>query len=323
MQALLELMANRNLTFYKFLLRKAFEIGVKRVSIEALRSLKVGRTFDLELVDLIIKQIFKNAAHAQNAIAEIQYNKFLNIKAVSEVNLLPLKSLQSERAAHLADSLKNYRHLVNQASVEHLAIGRRGQDVLREMTLKQLEKGFIRGDASFFVKDSFINELNKKKLFVNENISKNELFKLREEFFNKIPVFKKGEKLKFFLLNKNNKFMAFDAKYYGDLVAITTTNEARWSANYERARSQNTRFIQMSKTGKSKSQYNKEKDPICGIINGGIFSIVAQTQSGGMWGALGKSGKFYQYIKEIIKGKYLLPHPFCKHLPSPYPERFA
>lgn len=315
--------SRRNLSFYKLLLRKTFQVGILKVSKEAIKGLKNGEPFDLAVIDAIINKIFINAVKAQDNILDIAYNKHLQIKKVSETNLLPLRSLQLERQKFLENSLRNYRHLVQEASVKHLTIGRRGQDVLREMTLKQLEKGFIGGDASFFVKDSFVNELNKKKLFVNENINKKELFKLREEFFDKIPVFVKDKKLRFFLLNKNNKFMSFDAKFYGDLVAITTTNEARWKANYERARHQNTRFVQFSRTGTSPAKYRKEKDDACAKINGAIFSLVAQIQKAGKWGAIGKSGKFYLYIKEVIKGLFLLPHPFCKHLPSPFPERFA
>jgi len=318
-----------------------WETAIKKILLHFLKSLKTGAPVNLALLSDIINKLNIQAAKDNLRIGKSMFRK-ANLK-----NLQPLKQLLLERNRITAFLLDQYkRFIVDQSASGMLTIGRRGQDILREYSLRTLERGYLGGNPGELARDRIkrfilkvktadnkkFNELlkrqkdvvkaiksAKKSGLITSSLEKQlrglnkESMALHKEVVDKMNVFSIDGRAKFMLHVKpyEGKFKAFDVENYADLVGSTTNREAFNIAGVAKAEELGTRLVKWNFIGKN---YRGLKDP-CYFIDGGTYSTI----EGGT--SIGK--KFFPYWKAGLTGSYVTPHPNCRHRLRPVSENLV
>jgi hypothetical protein len=320
-------------------LRQIFKTGVKKILIVFLRSLKSGRSIDTASLDALVFSL-QNQAIAENE--KIANSTFRRARVE---NLQPLQSLLEEKDRVMKFVFNQYRFKINQSKAGLLNIGRRGQDIIRELSLKTIEEGFVGGNPVALARDRILKEIKdrgidtprlnnlikrqkdltkalniaKRSGIITDGIRKElasikaETMKAFKEVGDNVPVFSRDGRPKFLLhvFPYEGRFMEFDVENYADLVARTTTREAGNVAGAAKAEKLGTRLVKFNFIGKN---YKALKDP-CEFIDGGTYS----TEEKGTVIA----GKFFPYWKDGFIGFYLTAHPNCQHRLRPVSEKLA
>lgn len=258
--------------------------------------------------DARLAAIFASVSQrGQKIIAEM-----IQISSVSAVNARfdivdrrPIRALIRERQSLFGKHIKSWLQVSRtdiidarkfgtedefKEFLEQITIGRRGQDAVRREALRALQKGFLEGSPTA-----------KGRGFIAERLK---------------SLSADGQTITFrvFPYDDPKKLMTFNIEKYSELVAITTASEASQVAFIQEARELDTTLI---KYPHFSSDYSD--DPICGRINGKIFSIVPG-------GSSGESGQYYPYYRDPelgVPGRYLLAHPYCRHIARAIPEAVA
>jgi hypothetical protein len=232
----------------------------------------------------------------------------------SFVDFSPIEQLLAERQRLHAQRLNDYAFLFEQSAKGVMTIGRRGQDVVRELTLTTLERSMIEGEPALLHRDKLRTAMIKA--------GRPELARSIEagldpaaELMQSIPLFHKDGKPHFYLKTKTGAYMAFSVDSYVDLVSTTTSEEADRMAQPEKARALGTRLVKFNKTGKGKAFYLATNDERCAAVDGEVFSI---EETGTL-----VNGTLYQYWREALPGPYVTCHPYCQHFMRPFAEALA
>ena len=324
----------RAVLFWSEVMRRTFSKGVAAITRQVLRAIKRGVPLETAVINVIMADWRQAATNANARIFQAAYRKWIFI---DEPDLDPVIAIIQDRNKILNFNLANYERRAYDAASGFSRLGRQSQDIIRTMTLKELEKGFLKGQPSTYLRKGFIEQLNERASAQmvfdpsSPEFDKKALAKFTKEFPDKVPVFHVDGQPKFWLHTRpynETSWRAYDAQFYSDLVSLTTTQEARWIATEDRAKRVGTRFIKVTRGSKSDAQYRAEGDEMCARINGKVFALENVSSKGGIKGAFGKSGKFYAWIRDSQAGinnagGFVKPHPFCKHQASPLPERFA
>lgn len=289
----------------------AYAAGIK-VSMQALvRALKTGRAVDVILVRAAIRRM----ANQTWAITEQMYGRhFRNVLGSDFKNYQPLAELLKERQVLHASRLNGYSYLYDDSAKAALLIGRRTQDAVRELTLQELERGFIYGQPATLQRD------NLKRIMIargREDLARDIENGLdpRRELVDKVALFHENGEARFYLRERSGKFRSWSVDSYAQLVANTTAEEADRIGTVEKARLMGTRLVQFSSTGKGKAYYISIGDLRCAAIDG----VTASIEPGGTW----LNGKFYPFWRDLLPGPYVSCHPNCQHKISILSEALA
>lgn len=319
-------------------IRYAWRTGIYRSVKEVLKALRAERSIELSLIDLFLEDIRKKTAAGLERITE---KRFKEILLTSQPNLYPLKELLLERNRLTDKLLNDYRFLIAQNEWPSVTIGRRGMDIVRNLSLETLEKGFLQGNPTAFSSREILSKLLNAKISGVETLEQAErlVHSTRYNIINKIPVFHEDGRAKFMLHIKTKYdrydnqypdrdyrgvYRAWDAAEYSEMVAKTTAHEAYQVANIEQAKEVGTRLLRFNSTGKGQQFYVSIEDP-CSLIDGATVSIVPGTITGKFRGKENvrflKIGKnFFPYLYDLLTGGYVTPHPNCRHIGRPEPE---
>lgn len=296
-------------------LRSALAIAVQAgltVSLGAIvKALREGRAVDVILARAAIRRM-----SAQTwAITERLYGRhFRQVLGGDFKNYEPLAELLRERERLHNFRVSGYAHLFEDSVTGALSIGRRTQDVVRELTLTQLERGMIQGSAATLQRDNLRRiMISRGRQDLADDIANG--LDPRAELLDKIPLFHKDGKAKFWLRTQTGKFRAFDLDSYVDLVSVTTSEEANRIGQVEKARTLGTRLVKFNSTGKGKAFYLSINDTRCAAVDGEIFSI----EPSGTW----IDGIFFRYWRDALPGPYVTCHPNCQHTMGPIAEALA
>ena len=308
------------IAYWRYALKRAWNGDVKSILASILASIKTDRNFDRVIIAAALADMAKSGTATVTEIAKVSATIFA---AGSELNLYPLKALIDQRISLIDHAVSGYRHLIQQTESTRLTIGRRGQDVVRELTLGEMERAFLGGSPNLLLRKNFLRRLKASAKSIDpDKIDSQTIHQFYRDFADKVPTFSIDGKPKFMLSVQTDgqylgNYRAYDVGKYTDLVSLTTVDEARWTASEQRAENIGTRFMQFNKLDR-----DYKRDPVCAAINGRAFSLVDEA-GGDRPGAMSASNKFYPYLYSVIRGQYKLPHPFCKHQPRPIPESYA
>jgi hypothetical protein len=299
--------------------RVAWRRGVYTSLREVLRAMKEGGDVEMRLVNQMMSDILNRT---ESAMEEIGVARFERITKSATPNYFGLFEMLKERAAYYSDRLNDYRFLIKQFDNPSIAIGRRGQDIVREISLDTLEEGFLRGNPTAFTETKLLERLVNSKnaeLFPDRATAEATMKAFRNEVIDKIPLFNEDGEAKFLLRVRQNgvyvnppKYQAWSAEQYADLVAITTAGEADAAANLEHAREIGTRLIKWNSTGKGKAFYESIGDYRCAAVDGEIASLEPTGTT--------INGVTYPYWRTILPGPFNTCHPRCRHRFVPLPE---
>lgn len=296
-------------------LRAAWKRGIYSVLLEVLRALRDRDLVEMRIVDRILEDIHKKTVKAMETIGT---NGYLKVVSSAEPNLYPLKEMLRQKAQDQAERLRGYRYLVKQFDNPHITIGRRGQDLIRELSMETLEEGFLNGNPSVFTEKKLAEKIVKKgTLYKDEKEAQQALSSLHHDVVRDIPLFHEDGNVKFLLHEKTRgtyqgRYRAWDVERYADLVAVTTAAEADTAANIEHAKELGTRLIKWNSTGKGVAFYESIGDTRCAAVDGKVASIVPE--------GVTINGTHYPYYKELLPGPYSTCHPYCRHRMTPLPE---
>ncbi|GAB4422305.1 MAG: hypothetical protein OHK0011_01110 [Turneriella sp.] len=296
-------------------LRAAWKRGIYSVLLEVLRALRDRDLVEMRIVDRILEDIHKKTVKAMETIGTHGY---LKVVSAAEPNLYPLKEMLRQKAQDQAERLRGYRYLVKQFDNPHISIGRRGQDLIRELSMEALEEGFLNGNPSVFTEKKLVQKIVKSgKLYKSEQEATEALSSLHHDVVRDIPLFHEDGNVKFMLHEKTRgvyqgRYRAWDVERYADLVAFTTAAEADAAANVEHAKELGTRLIKWNSTGKGVAFYESIGDTRCAAVDGRIAAIVPE--------GVTINGIRYPYYKELLPGPYNTCHPYCRHRMTPLPE---
>ncbi|HRP70195.1 MAG TPA: hypothetical protein PLY93_11735, partial [Turneriella sp.] len=211
----------------------------------------------MRIVDAMMQRIRMST---NKMMEQVTLNTYRNVRAgmgfSAEPDLAPLRAMLSERQSYFDERLKKYRWLVKRFDNPSKKIGRRGHDVIREISLDTLEEGFLRGNPTAFTSTELARKIvNKGTLFKSEEDALEALKGVQKDIINKIPLFNKDGELKFMLHTRaggiySGKFRAMDVERYADMVAFTTAGEANTAANIAQAGEIGTRIVKWNSTGK-------------------------------------------------------------------------
>lgn len=290
--------------FLQAILERTWQQGTVKAGREVLRVLATGRPLDRAALDLIFEDIRNRAIRTAERIARHRFARVVT----GEPNLQPLASLLRERERILRQQLTSYRFTLETDAInllnlrqseewtnflESIDIGRRGQDVIREVSLRTLEKAFLKGQPTALTRVMLRKEFRDRQINI---LAPNARPQIRLEIFPYVGEFRNYE---------------IDA--YAELVALTTTAEATQVGFDEQAAEIGTRLIKYNFIRKD---YLRLGDPVCHKLNGNIFSLDRD-------GTDGKSGKHYRWIGEVLTRGFKTAHPRCDHIGRPIPEEFA
>lgn len=288
--------------------------GILRIVLTALRG---GGTVDLRIVDGLIKEIERKT---MKSIERIAADRYFQIASSAEPNLAPLRALLAERQDYVSSTLAGYRFAIKKFDNPALKIGRRGQDIIREMSLETLEEGFLRGNPTALTAESLVEKIVKKgTLFDSFESAAEAIEKTRIDVVRKIPLFHEDGEAKFLLQVKTKgqyrgAFRRFSVASYADLVAVTTAGEADGAGHMAQAAEIGTRIVKWNSTGKGKAFYRSIGDDRCANVDGEFASLEPEGTT--------INGTYYPYIHsdERLPGRYLTCHPYCRHGFRAYPE---
>lgn len=319
-------------------LKGLFKASIENIFSEFLQSIKTGSTLDTN-------RIRENIERMRKAFTEAESKQLsTSFRSVEAISTGPIVQLQAEKAAMINQVINNYSYLVEKSAVQSLTIGRRGQDIVREISLQSLREGMINGSPQYIGKDLLLKEFsdrrssdpglieaikkskdltrtfNRVKSRLTLDQSKRFAAQIKKqraiisEFSERIPIFNQDGRAKFYLHVKpyRGRYIAYDVENYIDLVTSATQREAINEANVAKAARLGTRLVVWNDTGKD---YSKTKDHVCARINGKAYSI----EPSGTWVA----GKFFPYWKNAISGGFSIPHPHCNHTLRPVSEARA
>jgi len=285
--------------------------------------LKHGDNIELSIIDHYLNEMRNHTNIATTDIAKYKFFKITGFDFMQvgydgrhDIDLLPLRELIIESGKNTERALRGYRYLIAQTDMELLSIGRRGQDLIREMTLSEMENAFLLGSPTDALSSNLISRILKKSplgltsrldamKFIQENTG---------EILKKIPVFHESGEAKFLLhiYPYEGKYRAYNVENYSELVGLTTVQEADIAANLTQAAEIGTRLLKFNDTGHSADYYLERNDERCAAINNRIVSL----EQGGTT----IRGQYFPYYKDLLPGRYNTPHPYCRHHLTPYPE---
>lgn len=301
--------------------RAMFRHGITGILREVLRAMRDGDNVELRIVDAMIERIRTNTAKMMEQTAVAQFGKVRAEAGFSaEPNLAPLREMLLERQAYFDQKLARYRFLVQGFETPAVKIGRRGHDVIRELSLDTLEEGFLRGNPTALTTSKLAQRIVKSgTLYSSEEAAREALISARRSVLDNIPLFHEDGSTKFMLHTRAGgvyagKYRAYDVEGYADLVAFTTAGEADASANVALAREIGTRIIKWNSTGKGVAFYRSIGDDRCANVDGQYASIEPSGTE--------INGVFYPYYKSPsrLPGLFDTCHPNCRHRMSPVPE---
>lgn len=292
-------------------------MGISGVLRAVLTSMREGGPLDMRLVDALIKRLYDKTVTGYTGIAQ---DRFFKVLDSAEPNLRPLREMLRERAGYYGDVLSGYRFIVSKFDNPALMIGRKGQDLVRELSLDTLEEGFLNGNPTAFTSPKLAQRIAKKgTLFDSAESAARALKDLKIDIVKKIPLFHEDGRAKFLLQVKTDgkyqgAFRKFDVQKYADLVAVTTAGEADGAGSIAQASEINSRIVKWNSTGKGKAFYHSIGDHRCARVDGEYASLEPEGTT--------IRGVFYPYIhsEERLPGPYLTCHPHCAHRFTAVPE---
>jgi len=309
---------------------------------EFLRVMKNGQQIDRALLARTIDDMRRAFTAEQTRVLS------RNFQAIEGINTTALNRILAEKRRLVNATIDRYSFLVNKSATTRLTIGRRGQDIIRELSLNSLNEGLINGSPQVLGKELIVKQIKAAKLENSEEVikeirkAKNIAAKLRKleqsgqlssqqakllrselrksrafikEIGDKVPVFDgKDGRAKFMLEIKpyNGTYKAFDIENYADLVAKTTQTEAINEGAAAKAERLKTRLVKWNRTGKD---YGKTKDHVCEKIDGKAYSILVE--------GVTIAGKFFEYWKKPLPDPFSTAHPNCNHRTRPVSEKLA
>jgi hypothetical protein len=302
--------------------RVAWSRGVYTSLREVLSAMKEGRYVELKLIDRMMSEILNRT---EGAIKQIGESAYARVMSAVTPNLFGLNQMIKERLQYYSERLDDYRYLIKRFDNPSIFIGRRGQDIVRELSLETLEEGFLRGNPTAFTEKKLIDRLvNSPKVvkFADRESAETAMKQFHSTVVDKIPLFHEDGEAKFMLQVRSGgedgeyrgKFQAWSAEKYADLVAITTAAEADVAANLDQAREIGTRIVKWNSTGKGVDFYLRIGDTRCARVDGQYASIEP--------GGTTINGVYYPYYKseERLPGRFSICHPNCRHRLTPVPE---
>lgn len=271
----------KTIAFFEQLLAESYDKSVKQTLLYIVREMSAGRPVNFEVISAILTRLFNRASKAAEKIVTLEAQTFIKL---TEKNLNPLRAFIQQRNLIMQRGLDGFKRSLELGlkGIEAPTFGRRGQDIIREIGLRNVEKGIIQGSIGQ---------------------SRDQLLK---ELLETVPIF--DGKFSLEIVPYNGTFRKFNVRTYADLVARTTRREAQNVSNALRAEELGTRLVKWNFIGKD---YAALKDP-CAIIDGKTYSIEV---SGTFIG-----GKRFNYWRDSIKSGFATPHPNCAHFLRPESE---
>lgn len=292
-------------------------MGISGVLRAVLTAMREGGPVDMRLVDALITKLYNKTVAGYTGIAEDRFFKALDS---AEPDLRPLREMLRERSQYYGDVLSGYRFVISKFNNPAAMIGRKGQDLVRELSLDTLEEGFLRGNPTAFTSPKLAEQIAKKgTLFDSAEAAAKALNDLKFDVVKKIPLFHEDGRAKFLLQVKTDgeyrgAFRKFDVQKYADLVGITTAGEADGASSIAQASEIKSRIVKWNTTGKGKDFYRSIGDYRCANVDGEYASLEPEGTT--------INGIFYPYIhsEERLPGPYLTCHPHCRHRFVAVPE---
>jgi hypothetical protein len=262
-------------------------------------SVLVGEAPERKLIEEIIKSLKLKTELVLDQLATKNYVKAMGMRTPP---MQPLKELLTNRRIAREPIYKGINTVIFQdidkaqaiassgemaTFFEKVAIGRRGQDSIRERALDILENNYLKAGSAKEFKTQFAAE---------------------------IRSLHPGDPKKFPLeiYPYNGQTRNYNITKYSELVAVTTTNEARTVGFISQAKEMGTPLVKYNSTGED---YSESNDDLCARIDGQVFSIDPNVKE--------VNGKEVKYLFDVLKGPYVTPHPYCRHHPRPLdPEDF-
>lgn len=281
-------------------------MGVRAI-VRTLLAIMAGRLDKIRLLNEIIAAMAARTWASERAIAVGVFSSVIGQKTP---NLLPLSEMLNEYRRLHNERLAGYQTLVNESAKQIISIGRRGQDIIREIPLNVIEDQYLKGGSGLSIKDAIIAEFQKRaNPALGEKIAAG-YSPIDTELRKYVPVVSNGER--FYLKTQFGTMRSYDVEHYAELIASTTTTEAGYNAQEQRARDVETRLVKFNSTGKGKQWYLKQQDYRCAAVDGQIFSI----EEGGTT----IRGRYFKSWREVLNGDYHTCHPFCDHYFRPHSE---
>lgn len=276
----------------------------------------------MRLINRIMSDILNKTERAMDEIGKTAYGR---VMSSATPNLFGLNQMLKERSSYYSDRLNDYKFLYKKFERPGEIIGRRGNDLVRELSLETLEEGFLKGNPTAFTETALIDRIvNSPKAvkFADRAAAETAMKEFRANVVDKIPLFHEDGEPKFLLQVRSGgedgeykgKFQAWSAEKYADLVAITTAAEADVAANLDQAREIGTRIVKWNSTGKGREFYMSIGDTRCARVDGQYASLEPDGTT--------INGVFYPYYKspERLPGRFNTCHPNCRHRLTPVPE---
>ena len=271
----------KTIAFFTRALAESYDSAVKQVLLYIVREISAGRPVNFQVISAILTRLFKRASKAAKQIATLEAQTFIKL---TEKNLNPLRAFIQERNLIMQRGINSYKRSIELGlkNIDAPSFGRRGQDIIREIGLRNVERGILEGSIGKS-RDNLLRELRESVTIIDGR------FNLE-------------------IVPYNGQFRSFNVKTYADLVARTTRREAQNVSNALRAEELGTRLVKWNFIGKN---YAALKDP-CAIIDGKTYSIEVQGTFIG--------DKNFPYWRDSIKSGFATPHPNCNHFLRPVSE---
>ena len=290
------------------LIALAWQNGVDSVALELLRVLSTGESLRQDVVDAILKGIDNRTGRITELMAE---NVFMKVVRGNSPDTRPLMQMVEERTAYWRSQLQIFRKDVTNSGQDLLIlgqeirkgvfpeifIGRRREDIIRNLTLDTLEKTFIKGEGNAAAIPELVKKIKETTPILTEDGARL-ILPIRTRDATGRLVYQGATR-------------AYQPQVYAEMAATTAAREADTLAQIERADELETRFLQYNDTGRSKADYEAHGDTFCAKVNGAIVTTVP--------GGVGD----IPYIKDLLPDGFNTPHPHCKHKPRPIPERMV
>ena len=303
------------------LLRNIWQRTIGLTKLEVFKILKSDiNEYNSTTVNQLLQQAQVGISKVHEDLTIVRAGKILGVKInLSTPNLAPLRALLVERRFLLNKVFSRYKTMLDDAANQMLIlkktqeysdfirIGRRGQDRIRQLTIKSIERTFLTGKPVTLGKLEIIYSI------------------LKDNSIKKITQLDGTVRFPLWLSPYDTgsaaKFANWDVELYAEMTARTTAQLADQEAfitDADETEETKSGFIKFNDTGKSSGQYLAENDPRCARINNAIFSTKPVTSQNGIRGAFGDSGRFYQYVRDVLT-RFAIGHPNCQHIGKPIP----